>query len=573
VTTTLGNHNYRRMSGDFNLKTGDNAALRINAMATKADNNGAGSRIDKQGIAGAYRFGADTRDEFTVGLFHLENHNGINYGIPWIRPNATDSSAANQLISGLDPSTYYGLASDRNDGSASTATLNHIHRFDGGSELKSTVRRGHYTRDQRASAIRFAGTTAPTNGTNPLTNPAAVDLSHFGPATVLNRGNNTKVQDLDTLSAQSDFSTRLQAFGLAHQVLSGFDFAREEKTVYRLSAVTKPQTLAGTPDDGLAVDEDARTPSVASGFVNRALGVYAQDLVQIAPAWKLLGGLRWDRTHGVFDTFDATTGALTTVQQRISAFSRRAGVLYQPSETASFHASWGTSFNTSGDTYSLSPLSAQTAPESSENIEIGARLDSADKRVTTRLALFRATKKNERNTDVDTAATAFLLSGQRHSAGFDMDITGRLTPAWEVYGSYMWLPIAKVDQAVPPTATNTSSTFGNRQGDRPGLTPRHSGTVWTTYQLTEALRVGGGLNFRSRQAPADIGTAGGAQSWEAPGFVTADLMAEVVVLPQRLTVKANLSNVANTLYAESLYRGHYVPGAGRLLQVGASVKF
>ncbi|MEP6791593.1 MAG: TonB-dependent receptor plug domain-containing protein, partial [Ramlibacter sp.] len=43
VTTTLGSHRYARASGDFNIRTGEEAALRINAMVNKADNNGSGS--------------------------------------------------------------------------------------------------------------------------------------------------------------------------------------------------------------------------------------------------------------------------------------------------------------------------------------------------------------------------------------------------------------------------------------------------------------------------------------------------------------------------------------------------
>ena len=54
--------------------------------------------------------------------------------------------------------------------------------------------------------------------------------------------------------------------------------------------------------------------------------------------------------------------------------------------------------------------------------------------------------------------------------------------------------------------------------------------------------------------------------------MTADLMAEYTINNQ-FSVKDNLSNVADKLYGESLYRGHYVPGAGRLLQVALSAKF
>ena len=253
----------------------------------------------------------------------------------------------------------------------------------------------------------------------------------------------------------------------------------------------------------------------------------------------------------------------TSYEQNISAPSKRFGVLYQPNALHSYHFSYGTSFNTSGDVYSYNAQSANTDPESSQNIELGAKLDSANKQFTTRLAIFHSTKSNERNTDPDTAATRLLLSGKRHSAGLEVDVTGLINSQWEIYGSYMWMPEAEVD-----VAASTSVLVGNREGDRPGLSPVHSGTVWSTYQLTPKFRLGGGINFRSAQAPADVT----APAWEAPAFTTVDLMAEYAI-NDRFTVKANLNNVANTLYADSLYRGHYVPGTGRLLYVGLNAKF
>lgn len=81
MTTTIGSHDYRRLTGDFNLHTGENAALRLNAMVTNANNNGAGSSIDKSGIAANYRWGIGTANEFSASLYHLDNCcNGMNYG-------------------------------------------------------------------------------------------------------------------------------------------------------------------------------------------------------------------------------------------------------------------------------------------------------------------------------------------------------------------------------------------------------------------------------------------------------------------------------------------------------------
>ena len=565
VTTTLGSHDYRRIVGDFNLHTGENAALRLNAMATTADSNGAGSGIDKKGLALNYRWGIGTADEFSAALYHLDNRNGVNYGLPWIRPTASSPSSEAGLMTRLDPDAFYGLASDRNNGAASYATVSHTHRFQDNGELRTQIRRGTYDRDQRSGAIRFAGTNS--SASNPLSNPAPVGLDNFSDATVLNRGTHNKIQDFDSLYLQTDLSRKFDGYGLRHAVLAGVDMAREKKTVYAVRNssqggvdIVKPQTTIGTPDDGAWVDESSRVLGVNNRFTSTGWGVYAQDLVEIMPHWKLLGGLRYDNLSGSYDNFDLNNGTVASYKQDISEWSKRAGVLYQPTDRHSFHLSYGTSFNTSGDTYSYSALSANTPPESSTNLELGANIDSADKRFTTRLALFRSTKKNERNTDPDNAATAMLLSGKRHTAGVEIDVSGHLTSRWEVYVSYMWQPIAKIDVAAP------TASAGESEGERPWLTPKHSGTVWTTYQVTPQLRLGGGVNFRSAQSPNRN------PGWLAPGYATVDLMAEYLINEQ-LTLKANLNNVGNKLYADALYSGHYVPGAGRTLQLSLSAKF
>ncbi len=564
VSTALGSSNYARVTGDFNISTGEEAALRINAMATKADNNGAGSSLNKKGLAASYRFGIGTADEFAIGIYSLINNNGMNYGIPWIRPTAASPAAATTVNTKLDPSAYFGMASDYNDGAARHLTASHTHRFADGGELKTSVRGGNYTRDQRAGTVRTCQqTTSMQTGvvTNPQCPATLVALDTFSANTILNRGNNAKIQDLDSLMGQSDYSQKFFAWGLQHAVIAGVDLARESKNVYAASAVTKPKTLAGTPNDGLSIDEGARTVRRTSAFTAENLGVYVQDMVQVAPTWKVLGGLRYDSMRGSFDNFGTTATATTTsYAQTIGDWSPRVGLLFQPNALHSYHFSWGTSFNTSADTYSYSALSANTAPEQSRNIEIGAKLDTADKRFTTRLAIFQSTKTNERNTDPDSAAIALLLSGQRHATGLEIDITGRLTPAWEVFGSYMWMPDAVIDIAA------LTAGAGDRAGERPALTPIHSGTVWTTYQLNGQWRVGGGINFRSEQTP--IRNPG----WVAPAFTTVDLMAEYTHNAS-VSVKANLANVNNTLYADSLYSGHYIPGAGRNAQVTLNVKF
>ena len=567
---TLGSHNHVRVVGDFNKQTGESAALRLNVMKTQADNNGSGSSLDKEGIAGAYRWGIGEKDEFQVGLYHLNNNNGMNYGLPWIRPTPT-SSALESTVLPLDPTAYYGAASDYNAGSATHLSASHTRRFSADSELRTQIRRGQYERDQRAGTVRFANAASQPGG-------QAVSLATFGPNTVINRGNNLKIQDMDTLHVQSDFSKKFQALGLKHELLTGFDLATEDKTVYAARTagaqggvtINKPTTTIGTPNDGAWVDESTRVLRVNNQYNSTGWGAHLQDLVQVAPQWKVMGGLRYDSLKGDYDQFGNPTnatdnGTKTSYQMKVGEWSKRAGVLFQPNDLQSFHLSYGTSFNTSGDTYSLGASNVDTPPEQSENWELGAKLDSADKRFTTRLALFRATKKNERNTDP--LLPVVTLTGSRYVSGLEIDVAGRLTPKWEVFGSFTWMPDAKVSKAAPCPATGSCSqaTAGERVGDRPALTPVHSGSAWTTYQVSSQLRVGGGVTFRGRQTPTR-------SEFEVRSFVVGDLMAEYAY-SDALTIKANMSNVTNKLYADALYPGHYIPGAGRLTQVTASYKF
>jgi catecholate siderophore receptor len=369
VSLTIGNHQFRRVVAELNQKTGEAAAFRLAAMHTLADNNGSGSSIDKQGVAAAYRFGIGEKNEFQASIYHLANNNGMNYGLPWIRPVAAGTSATNTIVNGLDPINFYGASSDYNAGKASIATLNHTHRINADSEIKTQVRRGAFERDQRASAIRFAGV-----GTTANNNRAAVDLSNFGSTTVFTRGTNLKVQDLDTVQAQSDLSAKFAAVGVKHHLLAGIDYARDERVVYGArnlaqggTAPIKPVTFAGTPNDGAAINEFSRVLRPTNDFVSKAWGVYAQDIIEFAPAWKLVGGLRYDKMDGRYNAYAIPTNAegpvtTATYQQKISELSYRSGVLFQPTALHSFHLSYGSSFNTSGDTYSYNALSANTPP-------------------------------------------------------------------------------------------------------------------------------------------------------------------------------------------------------------------
>jgi catecholate siderophore receptor len=563
VALTVGSGRSYRVTADVNAKTGEDAAFRVNAMFNQADLWGAG--IDKYGVAPAFRWGIGTRHEFTVGAYYLRNDNGINYGLPWLSPGP---EGGGDYLWSTPPENYYGMRSDYNETGTTQGNFTYVYRMDVGQELRTAVRVATYERDQRASAIRFAAASLQPDG-RPVT------AETFGGASVLTRGTNIKIQNMDTVYAQSDYNGRHRWFGLGHSVQAGIDYADEDFENLAASvpagvSLVKPRTTVGTPNDGATIDEGARELTVNRTFRNRAAGVYAQDLVEVAPTWKLLGGLRWDYIDGEYrnltiaapPTNPCAVQPQSSVGRNDSLPSGRAGVLFQPSERQTWYASYGTSYNTSGDAYQYDAGTVDVDPEKSRNVELGGYVIDASGRLSTRVALFHTTKYNERNRDADTVnACNYVLSGKRHAAGIDLDVAGRITPQWEVFVSLAWIPIAEVDSSSGAPGTEVA-------GSRPGLTPRWSGSLWATYRVTPKLRVGAGLTGRSADKPVGLAAA---SPIEAPGYLTGDVMAEYDF--GDVLLRANVFNVSDDHYASYLYRGHYVAGQPRTLEVTLAYRF
>lgn len=541
VDYTIGTGKENRLTGDFNFQTGESAALRLNVMAHDEDNYGASKK--KLGLAPTYRWGIGTRDEFSVGLYHLEIEGRPLYNHPWILSNGTSGT----IDPRLPAKNYYGLANDHLDTRADYGTLSHIHRFDDGSQLRTTLRHGRYERDLLASAIRFApGTTG----------------ANLNDATVLLRNAKARVAETELTQLNSDFSGSYDWGGRRHDLLAGIDLYRDESSRNNMATAglaPAPSTRVGTPNDG-AVRPDTRGTLPFTTYRAQDVGVYAQDTVAITPTVKLVGGLRFDHfTASYRDTAGVETSARTE-----NLWSPRFGVLYQPSAVESYYASYGTSYNISADTYQFTPRppanarAANTPAEKSRNLEIGGKWELFERRALLGVAAFYSEKYNERNTDPDTAANQELLSGKRHAAGVEFNLAGRIDPKWDVFFNHTWIPEARIDESNQALAP--SGGGAQVEGDRPGLTPKHSGSLWTTYRVLPKLRLGFGLNWRGKQNPE------GNRAVVADSFVTADAMAEYTI-NETWIAKLNVTNLSDKLYADSLYRGFYAPGAPRRVEL------
>ena len=565
VNVTLGSGNERRITGDLNKQTGESSALRVNAMLHEADNWGA--KVSKKGMAPTYRWGIGERDEFTASLYHLETDGRPLYSHPWMVDNGTTGnggSGANTrgtLVPVVAAQNFYGMASDHLRTETTHGTLAHQHRFDQGSELKTTARVGHYRRDLLGTQVGFKTLT---------------QLSDLNDNTLLKRSPKARYGDSDVVQAQSDYTGKFQWAGHQHSLIAGLDYNHEQARRNNNATAGLPipyaDTRVGTPNAGLGIT-DNRVLAPTLSFKSQNLGVYAQDTVQVTDEVKLQGGVRVEHFSTTYTDAQAYRVGLDK-----TLTSPRVGALWQPNSSTTYYTSWGTSYNTSGDTYlygvgtTLSPTVTQngntvananlttlnTPPEQSRNLEVGGKWALFEGKSLFGLALFHSEKYNERNTDVDSAVNQYLLSGKRHATGMEFNFAGRLSAAWEMFYNHTWIPSARID---------VSSAKGNmKQGDRPGLTPEHSASLWSTYRVAPQWRVGGGVNYRGQQTPllnANVRTQ---------AFTTVDAMLEHT-LSENTVLKLNVSNLTNKRYIDQVYSSFYIPGTPRRVELSLKTLF
>jgi iron complex outermembrane receptor protein len=230
-----------------------------------------------------------------------------------------------------------------------------------------------------------------------------------------------------------------------------------------------------------------------------------------------------------------------------SAFSPRVGLLFQPVPWASVYGSWTQAFgpNASSST-GVDSFNRPFAPGKSEQVEVGAKAEWLDGRLTTTVALFELTKKNIPVRDVASLdPTALVLIGEARSKGVEFDASGKILDNLSLISSFTYMD-ARVTRDTNPNPATT--TLGRRLMG----VPRYQGSFWAKWDVKEiaaldGLSLGFGVFVVGNRQGDDQ------SSFQLPGYVRLDAMAAYKwkVMGQTVTAQLNLRNLANTRYFES----------------------
>jgi catecholate siderophore receptor len=354
-------------------------------------------------------------------------------------------------------------------------------------------------------------------------------------------------------------TSRFRTRALRHTLVTGVELSRETSDPVRQTFAGVPGTSLVSPNPGQAF---AGTPTITSNTNANAIsaGVYALDTVSLGEKWDVMGGARWDR----FDANVSQSVGVATAFTRVDAKpSWRGAVVFKPAASGSVYVDYGTSFNPSAEALSLTAANVSLPPESNRTVELGSKWDLASGRLSARAAVFQTEKQNAREPDPNNSLLN-VLSGTQRVNGVEAETSGRVTDRWRVMASYAFMDSALIKSVAFPAAV----------GSRLANVPRHSLSVWSSFELPWRLEIGGGgqylgLRTASTTVPLDP-TTGLVKA--LPGYWVANAMAKRALGP-RADLQVNVNNVTDAYYFDQIHPAHIVPGPGRTALVGLNFKF
>ena len=539
----------RRFTADINEPLPDiahGAALRLNVMGH--DSNVAQRDVVENrrfGLAPTITFGLNSPTRLTAGYFHFSENDIPDYGIPWYFNRPAPVARHN----------YYGF-SDQNflRTNVDIGTLKAEHDLGGHGLLRDVVRYANY--DRNAQITEPQVNTASSGAITPSTPLSQV---------MVNRNQITVDSVESFLWDQADATLTGKLFGIRQTAVLGVEGGRETSDPIRYSFYNA-QNINTVPLTSLLDPNEAQPfsgTSYASSQVHTtslSVGVYGLDTLELSRQWELTGGARWDRFSTGYSQSVAPASAFHRIDEQPTW---RGALIYKPRPNGSVYFDYGTSFNPSAETLSLSQGTANLPPEENQTFEFGSKWDLNGGRFSLRTSLFRTDKENAREVS-PTNSALYVLAGNQRVDGAEIEAQGHLTDRWELLSSYTFMHSEVVKSQFYPASV----------GSQLANVPDNLFNLWTEYRLPRGFEVGGGGNFvDSRTASStvpDDPTTGLPKA--VPGYWVFNAMAKYE-FTERISIQANVNNLLDRNYIDEIHPGHIIPGAGTSALFGMKFKF
>ena len=539
VAVTAGSYDYYRGTADMNtvLDAETSTAFRLNAVAQDAKSSRDVVQNKTLGFAPTVTYGIGTHNQISLSYYYLDTDNVPDYGIGFVNQKPLNTATG-----------FSGTTQDYEKNTTQLTTLSQQYTFDKDTSLNTKIRYSAYDRSLWSNKGRSV---------LPVTT-----LALAGP-----RGGEEA-----TTAIQSDFNKNFTIGSMNHALLTGFEIYNENAQRYsynttgcntdviRNNVIVRDNCTYG-------YGNQVKNPSSIFNYQGNTMSVYGQDMVEVIPQWKVLGGVRQDWLRANFNTPGTNLGPTGQASLNFAEPSFRAGLLHQPNLDAAYYLTWSDSFNPTADLYQLSAGTGYPA-ERSAVTELGAKWNVTDSGLALRTALYQAVKKWERNTDVTSSSS--IDSVRRHTNGLEVELTGNITDKWDVFSGAALMSSIIDEQGYSGTTRQNPNLVGMRARNAPAYTYN----IWTTYKVAQNWKVGGGVFGVGQRQVYGLNTSTGPISAnQVPAYARVDAMLQYDI--KDYSLKLNVMNLFNTTNYESVYvnGGFAIPGTLRSYQLQAVVRF
>ncbi len=625
VTTEVGTDLTRRVTADINEPMPDvagGAAYRVNLMVDEAGVAGRPFAENRRfGMAPSVSFGLNSPTRYTVSYFHFTEDDTPDYGIPWLY---SKPAPANRHA-------YYGFPDAnvlKTNDDIITARVDH--NFNENASLHSISRWANYPRQAQITEPQIcanAAASTPVGGWVSALPASAVNLNNpcpytptSDPSTIVVNRNQIQIKSVEgDLWSQLEGNLNFKTLGMRNELVAGAEGGQEVsnpiKTGYSLDNPALPVNPAtnaagsiNTVPSTMLINPNTAQPFGGTGYIVSivhtkadSFGLYFVDTIHLGRLFELSGGVRYDYFNvpnynlyqpvgspPVGGTVTAQVLPLSLVQTKATY---RGAFVYKPTPHGSVYFDYGTSFNPSAESLSLtaSTASSNLLPETNESYEAGTKWNFLNERLLVEGAWFRTEKDNAREPS-PTNSTVTVNAGNQVVKGVTASMVGRLPQGMDVILGYAYMQSAVIFSADYPASI----------GYPLANVPQQTFNFFVTHNLPQKLNLGIGGNYvASRTAsstvpfiPTAYGPATLFPLGTAPCGATATTCYQVLAtamkqvpgywvfnaylkrpMTKRIELSINLYNALNRFYIDQPHPSHLIPGPGLSVTGGFNFKF
>lgn len=567
VSGTIADGLRTRETLDINRQIDDTSAIRFNLM----NQNGYAADRDhvtakRQGLAVAYGRGLGTDTEWHIGYQFIKGTGKPDMGQPMGQGADGKYRPLGEFdIPGYDRDVSYVRSTDKDDTKAHMLTSSFSHTVAPGFTITNDTRISKYSRD--FSATNPGGCNAACVAS--LRAGIDVPLSYGAGGGMTYDQDGLGVQNLTT--GQFEFRTG----GIRHKAMVGLDLTwqKDNRVTGSWTGRTSDQTILdpqyGYPNATVAYDHAGKTKAKAF-----TAGLLFGDRMWFSDKWSLQAAARADYFRSSFDGAVIANPTIVHGKSETSRLSPSLSLIFEPNAATMAYVSasrtyrpLGTDIAAAVNSFEPPTSDANYAPERSDNVEIGGKMDLLDGALGLSGAVFQTRKTNSYTVNDDgTITNGGLDLGQAiRVRGVELGATGSVTADWTVMAAYAYLD----GEVQGGTGDAPSANEGNAA---PGVS-HHNLSLWTNYALPQRfvslpgqLSVGAGVTYASKYY------ADAANSGEVPEMISVDASVGYETDDYRVTFSANnLTDHDN--YGSAFNAARAVPMAGRNFALTVAAKF